>query len=75
MQEIVVHLRISAEEYLKLYQGRARVVRTLALDGRSVHFPADILKPFITHQGVYGSFGISFDEQGIFQSIRKLEKT
>ncbi len=72
MQEVRLNLRISAEEYLKWYQGRARFATARAVDGRSVRFPADILKPFVTRSGIEGAFVISFDAKGKFHSIRRL---
>lgn len=69
---VIVDLTISAEEYLKLYQGVARDVVGYARDGRSVRFPAKILQPYVTHDGIRGSFCISFDKDQKFSSIRKI---
>lgn len=72
MRRLIVDLTISAEEYLKLYQGSARTVRACSRDGRTVHFPAKILVPFVEQQGIQGSFIISYDEHSRFQQIRRL---
>ncbi|MBW4936265.1 DUF2835 domain-containing protein [Marinobacter sp. F4206] len=73
MQQIVVDLSISPEEWIKLYQGVANDVHTTARDGRSVRFPARILSRFYLRDGVYGSFRILFDDQGKFASIERLQ--
>ncbi len=73
MQEVMVQLRISADEYLKLYRGQATAVNTRAVDGRSVRFPAKILTPYVTRRGVHGVFIISFSDAGKFQDIRQLQ--
>ncbi|MBW7469556.1 DUF2835 domain-containing protein [Marinobacter sp. M216] len=72
MQQIIVDLSISPDEWLKLYQGVARDVHTTARDGRSVRFPARILSRFYLRDGVRGSFRIVFDNQGKFASIERL---
>lgn len=69
---IILDLRISSDEYLKLYQGRADSVVTVARDGRTVRFPADILRKFVTRDGIQGSFVIYFDTENRFQSIDRL---
>lgn len=72
MQQIIVDLSISSEEWIKLYQGVAQDVRTTARDGRSVRFPARILSRFYLRDGVRGSFRIIFDDQGKFSAIERL---
>ena len=54
--DIIVSITLSADEYLKRYQGMARSVYTKTLDGRSVRFPAGILQPYVTHNGISGVF-------------------
>ena len=72
MNRLIVDLTISAEEYLKLYQGSAQIVNTYSRDGRRVHFPAKILQPFVEHQGIRGSFVIDYDSDNRFQRIQRL---
>lgn len=73
MQAIYIDISISADEWLKIYRGTARVVNTRSRDGRTIQFPANILQQYVTHTGVYGSFVIYFDDSGKFQSIAKLD--
>jgi hypothetical protein len=72
MSEIIVSLNIGPDEYLKLYQGVARSVFTQTREGRSIRFPANILQPFVGHEGVVGSFKIEFDKENRFKSISRL---
>ncbi|MBN7769305.1 DUF2835 domain-containing protein [Marinobacter daepoensis] len=72
MQQIIVDIDISPEEWIKLYQGVATDVHTRARDGRSVRFPARILSRFFLQDGVRGSFRILFDDTGKFTSIERL---
>ncbi|MFB2705948.1 MULTISPECIES: DUF2835 domain-containing protein [Marinobacter] len=72
MQQIIVDISISPDEWIKLYQGVATDVCTTARDGRSVRFPARILSRFFLKDGIQGSFRILFDDQGKFASIERL---
>ena len=72
MPEVIVSLNISADEYLKLYQGAAKSVYTRTSKGRSIRFPANILQPFVSHQGIKGEFIIRFDRDNRFVDIQAL---
>jgi len=67
-----VVLRISREEYLRVYQGTARIVHAIGTDGRTIRFPVNILQRFVTHNGIEGEFEICFDHQHKFKSIEKV---
>lgn len=71
-QHITVDLRISADEWLRLYRGEVLNVSAVSRDGRRVQFPARILQSFVSHGGVRGSFRIDFDQNGKFQQITRL---
>jgi hypothetical protein len=73
MQEIVIDLHITADEYQKYYQQPGTVVCGDARDGRKVRFPANILHPYISYSGVKGTFRVLFNEDGKFLSIDKLD--
>jgi len=72
VKEIIVSLLISADEYQRLYQGTVKDVVTNAQDGRRVRFPARILRPFVSHEGIRGHFMIRFSEDNKFHSITRL---
>ncbi len=72
MPEIRVSLTISSEKYLAFYKGIADTVVTRAADGRKVKFPARVLRPFLTHDGIDGEFAIQFNENHKFVGIKKL---
>jgi len=48
------------------------VVAAETIDGKTVHFPANILRPFVTHDGVQGTFAIYFDDNNKFKDIKRL---
>nr|WP_086932452.1 DUF2835 domain-containing protein [Agarilytica rhodophyticola] len=69
---IIVDLNISAEEYLKLYQGSASSVLARSRDRRTIRFPAQVLRPFVTRDGVSGAFCIYFDKNMKFLRIDRV---
>jgi len=70
---IAFSLNLSYDKYLYVYQGHAKYVVTTAYDGRTVQFPAEILKPYLTHKGVQGHFVIYFDKNNKFKSLEKVD--
>lgn len=72
MPALVVNLVIAPEEYQRLYAGTAQNVSARAVDGRRVQFPANILRPFVTREGIRGRFMINFTDDNRFESIERL---
>lgn len=73
MGSITVTLAINTQEFARLYRGHARDVICTARDGRTVQFPANVLRQFLTHTGVYGEFKIFFSADNKFSSIEKIK--
>jgi hypothetical protein len=67
-------LAISAEEYLAYYQGNAQEVIVRSDDNKIVRFPASAIRKFVTHDGIFGSFEITFDENNKLIAIQPIEK-
>ncbi|HEY8942238.1 MAG TPA: DUF2835 domain-containing protein [Cellvibrio sp.] len=72
MKSIIVNIAISADEFQRLYEGNVKTVFAHSIDGRSIRFPAGILRPFVLHTGVRGTFEIEFDEDNRFKTIKRL---
>lgn len=70
---ILVDIFISADEYLRHYQGQVTQVSAVARNGLRVRFPSKILTPFVTMGGIRGCFAIHFDANHKFVSIDKVE--
>lgn len=62
VNELRFRLAISADRYLRYYQGSAQTIIAKSHDGRRVQFPAASLRPFVTREGVRGEFALRFDE-------------
>lgn len=73
LRSIYVQLNIPPDEFKLLYEGVAKSVNARSLDGRTVKFPANILRPFVSHSGVVGTFAIHFSEDNRFNRIEKID--
>jgi len=71
MQKVTVQLNISPERFQAYYQGVVEYVVATTSDGRTVQFPARVLRPFLSYQGVQGTFEIIYDANLKFQTIRR----
>lgn len=72
MPETIVDIDISAQDILQYYQGLVTNVSAVALDGKRVQFPVNLLRPFMTYAGINGRFTIEYNASGKFQKISKL---
>jgi hypothetical protein len=72
LRSVIVNLHIPPDEYQRLYAGAARDVHAHSIDGRSIRFPANILRPFVTHSGVSGTFAIYFSNENRFVKIERI---
>lgn len=72
MRSVRVSLHISSHQYLAYYKGIADAVVATSADGRKVRFPARVLRQFLTHDGIDGSFLIRFNALNKFVGIEKV---
>lgn len=72
MPVLLFDIALSAQSLLAVYQGRASRVIVKSRDGQRVNLPAHHLRPFLTHDGVYGSFVLEFSATGELLSLRKV---
>jgi hypothetical protein len=72
MHSVVIPLAITADQWLDYYRGSVRHVSATALDGRRILFPARVLQPFVTKEGVYGVFRVKFGAGNKFAGIEQL---
>ncbi len=72
MNELHFYLDLSPERYLRYYQGAARAVSVVSIEGKRVEFPAERLRPFVTRDGVRGLFALQFDSNNRFVALQRL---
>lgn len=73
MREYRFRLSIPASEYVAYYQGVARQVVVTLASGQNIQFPADALRPFVTHEGVYGYFILTIDENNKLLDLSRVD--
>ncbi len=68
----VVNLNISERELKKLYQGIASQVSAHSVCGKSIRFPAQSLRQFVTDDGVIGRFRLDVTEDNRLITIERI---
>lgn len=72
MPVLLLDIALSAHSLLAVYQGRANRLLLHSRDGRRVSLPAHHVRPFLTHEGLYGAFSLEFNSAGELLSLRKI---
>lgn len=72
MTEYEFNLYLSAEKYQQFYSGKVKHVVAQDQQGVTVQFPAAILRPFVTKNGIQGQFVIRMDKNNKFIDIRRV---
>ena len=72
-QRLHVVLNISVHELIQYYEGVLDSVVATTTDGRSIKFPANILRSVVQNDGVHGTFELVFNEHFKFVSIRRID--
>lgn len=65
-------LSISAEEYLRYYQGEVLNVAVSTHQGVQLRFPASALRPYITQDGINGQFVLFTDANNKMIELRRI---
>ena len=73
LTKLQIDIAIPADRYVALYTGGVKNIFAISRDGFSVQFPGSVLNRFVTHEGVYGSFEMSFDRNNKLTGIKKLD--
>ena len=62
MKRYEFRLDIPPEQYLDYYRGAAKHVVARCPDGLTIQFPASLLTPFVTPEGIHGHFALDCDD-------------
>ena len=73
VQTISVRLAISPEKYKAYYQGQVQFIQAQSNDGRSIRFPANAVRQFLTVEGVHGEFEIRIDQNNKLVGVSRKE--
>jgi len=72
MNQITFRLSITSDQFLEYYRGVAKNVSLTMSDGKVIHFPANILQPFVQRDGIYGQFVMRFDSKHKLVDIKRI---
>ncbi|MFP4208978.1 MAG: DUF2835 domain-containing protein [Wenzhouxiangella sp.] len=72
MKEYRFSLHISADEYLRYYQGQAVAVVVTDSNGRTIRFPANALRGHVDHSGIHGRFRLITDDDHRLQRLERM---
>ncbi|MBV1879629.1 MAG: DUF2835 domain-containing protein [Pseudomonadales bacterium] len=74
MKSLVVDISLPRAEYLKVYESYIKSVRAIAQNGQTVRFPVSVLKPYVTPEGIHGTFRLIFDAEHKFSRVERLSQ-
>lgn len=73
MKKFEFRIDLSSDEYLDYYRGTAKLVLAQLPDGRTVRFPASLLKRYVTSGGIHGRFALTCDEDFKNADLKRLK--
>ena len=65
-------IALTADAFLRYYQGSANAVIVRAEDGRRIQLPAANLRPFLLRDGINGEFELTLDDDNKLVDIRRV---
>ncbi|MFC3607081.1 DUF2835 domain-containing protein [Stutzerimonas tarimensis] len=71
MPNLILDIALSTDRLLAVYQGRANRILVQSREGRRVSLPAHHLRPFVTEEGVHGSFVMEYSADGKLLGLRR----
>ena len=71
MKQYEFHLSISSDKYLAYDRGTIRQVVARCADGLTLQFPASLLQPFITSEGIHGDFLLTCSDDNKGAELRR----
>lgn len=72
MHKAVFSVRLSSDQVLQYYKGKKSSVKVRTESGQSMSIPYDIILKFVTREGIFGRFEISYGSDGKFLDLIRL---
>jgi len=63
---------MSPGQCLPYYQGKVAWIQVLAESGKKIRFPARLIRPYVTCEGISGVFEIEFTASGKLSRMTKI---
>ena len=72
MHKAVFSIRLNSEQVLDFYKGKKTSVKVRTESGQTMSITYDIKVKFVTREGIYGRFEISYRDDGKMVDIIRL---
>ena len=72
MHKAVFSVKLNSDQVLQFYKGKKHSVRVRTESGQTMSIPYDIMLKFVTREGIYGRFEISYSDDGRLLDLVRL---
>ncbi len=72
MPKAVFSVNLNSEQVLQFYKGLKQRVQVTTTEGQSMSLPYDILLEYVTREGIYGTFEITYSSDGKLGELRRI---
>jgi hypothetical protein len=72
LHKSVIIIQLTKEQVRQYYKGIATRLQCFDQDGRRMDLPIDIFLKYVSHNGIFGTFEIAYDERGKFKYLQKI---
>ncbi|WP_330924404.1 DUF2835 family protein [Candidatus Sororendozoicomonas aggregata] len=72
MPKAIFSVSLTSEQVLQFYKGLKSRVQVRTTNGQSMSIPYDILLQHVTREGVYGTFEITYGDDGKLGQLRRI---
>jgi len=72
MRKFIIDMRLSPTQLEAFYAGQVSHVWVRDINGLSLQFPLQHLRPFVDHHGVQGRFELKVQHNNRLQSINRI---
>lgn len=69
MPQATFDMALSTDKVLLFYKAKKNRVQVTARDGRTLNLPWELFKPYVTPQGIHGTFTIFFEPGGKYERL------
>jgi hypothetical protein len=72
LHKSVISVNLNKEQVLQYYKGVSTRVQCYDKNGQRMDLPIDIFLKYVTHEGIFGTFEITYDERGKFKCLQRI---
>lgn len=72
MHKAVFSVSLNSQQVLEYYKGTKNMVQVRTETGQTMSIPYDIMVRFVTREGIYGRFQITYGDDGKLGDLTRL---